>query len=193
MTDLSATSAESRGTAHFRMVSVVQQLGFHLDPGHDFQFNFTRPRPAVVHFTRDDHDPDAAVCAATCVAEIGGIIPTRLDSPLKDDYAALGSLSSSELSTLDNILMDLRTLLRSTIQLFRWRNGLVDGPTTAAENAQAFYSSDGKSWLKVSLVRRIELGVGMAFKKSLKGCSARGDRSHGRVRRPRARRPSTLS
>ena len=114
MSDLSATSAESRGTAHFRMVSVVQQLGFHLDPGHDFQFNFTRPRPVVVHFTRDDHDPDAAVCAATCVAEIEDTIPTKLASPLKDDIAALGSLSSSELSALDNILMDLRTLLRST-------------------------------------------------------------------------------
>jgi hypothetical protein len=150
------------------MVSVVQRLGFHLDPGHDFQFNFTRPPSVVVHFTRDDHDPDAAVCAATRVAEIEDTIQTKMASPLKDDLAALGSLSSSELSALDNIFMDLRTLLRSTIQLFRWRNGLVDVPTTAAENAQAFYSGDGKSWLKVSLVRGIQLGVGMAFKKSLK-------------------------
>jgi hypothetical protein len=131
------------------MVNVVQQLGFHLDPGHDFQFNFTRPRPVVVHFTRDDHDLNVAVCAATCVAEIEDTIRTKLASPLKDDIAALGLLSSSELSALDNILMDLGTLLRSTIQLFRWRNGLVDGPTNAAENAQAFYSGDGKSWLKV--------------------------------------------
>ena len=115
MKQLPATSAESRGTAHFRMVSVVQQLGFHLDPGHDFRFNFTRPRPVIIHFTRDDHDPNAAVCAATCVAEIEDTILTKLASPLKDDIAALGSLSSSELSAPDNILMDLRTLLRSTI------------------------------------------------------------------------------
>ena len=168
MPDLSATSAESRGTAHFRIVSIVQQLGFHLDSGHDFRFNFTRPRPVVVHFTRDDHDPNAAFCAATCVAEIEDTIPTKLASPLTDNIAALGLLSSSELSALDNILMDLRTLLRSTIQLFQWRNGLVDVPTPAAENAQAFYSGDGKTWLKVSLVRSIKLGVGMAFKKSLK-------------------------
>jgi hypothetical protein len=166
MTDLSATSTESRGTAHFRMESVVQQLGFHLDPGHDFRFNFTQPRPVVVHFTRDDHYPDAAVCAATCVAEIEDTIRTKLASPLKDDIAAIGALSSSELSALDNILMDLGRLLKSTIQLFRWRHGLVFGPTTTAENA--FYSGDGQSWLKVSLVRRIELGVAMAVKKSLK-------------------------
>ena len=145
MTDLTATSAESRGTAHFRMESVVQGLGFHLDPGHDFRFNFTRPHPVVVHFTRDDRDPNAAVCAATRVAEIEDTVRTKLASHLKDDIAALGSLSSSELSALDNIFMDLGTLLRSTIQLFRWRNGLVYGGTTAADNAQAFYSGEAKA------------------------------------------------
>jgi hypothetical protein len=148
------------------MVSVVQQLGARLDPGHDFRFNFTRPRPVVVHFTRDEHDPDAAVCAATCVAEIDTTIATKLASPFKDEIAALGSLSSPELSTLDDILMDLRTLLRSTIDLFRWRHGLADGPINVAQNA--FYSGDGSGWLKVSLARSIHLGVGMAFKKSLK-------------------------
>jgi hypothetical protein len=148
------------------MVSVVQQLGARLDPGHDFRFNFTRPRPAVVQFTRDDHDPDAAVCVVTCIAAIGPTIAIKLASPFKDDIAALGSLSSSELSALDDILMDLRTLLRSTIDLFRWRNGLADGPTNAAQNVQAFYSGDGKRWLKVSLVRSVQIDW-MVFKNTL--------------------------
>jgi hypothetical protein len=55
----------------------------------------------------------------------------------------------------------------ATIDLFRWRNGLVDGPTNAAQNAQAFYSGDGNSWLKVSLARSIQIGVGIPVKKSL--------------------------
>jgi hypothetical protein len=149
------------------MVSVVQQLGARLDP-HDFRFNFTRPRPVVVHFTRDEKEPDTAVCTGTCIAEIEATISTKLASPLKDDIAALGSLTSSELSVLDDILMDVGTLLRSTIDLFRWRNGLADGPTNAAHDAQASYSDDGKRWLKVSLVRSIRIDFGMAFKKSLK-------------------------
>jgi hypothetical protein len=149
------------------MVSIVQQLGARLDPGHDFRFNFIRPWPVVVHFTRDDHDRDAAVCVVTCVAQIVPTIATKLASPLKDDIAALGSLSSSELSALDDILKDLRTLLRSTIDLFRWRNGLADGPTNAAQNVQAFYSGDGKRWLTVSLVRSVHISVGMAFKSTL--------------------------
>jgi hypothetical protein len=168
VTGLSATSAGSRGSAHFRIVSVVRRLGAHLDPGHDFRFNFTRPRPVVVHFTRDDHDPDAAVCTVTCVAAIEATIATKLASPLKNDIAALGSLSSSELSALDDIFTDLRTLLRSTIDVFRWRNGLADGPTNVAENLQAFYSDNGKRWLEVSLARGVHISVEKAFKKSLK-------------------------
>jgi hypothetical protein len=150
------------------MVSVVRRLGARLDPSHDFRFNFTRPRPVVVHFTRDDHDPDAAVCAVTCVAEIEATIATKLASPLKDDIAALGSLSFSELSALDDIFADLRALLRSTIDVFRWPNGLADGPTNAAETLQAFYSDNGKRWLEVSLARSIHISVEMAFKNSLK-------------------------
>jgi hypothetical protein len=166
VTDLSTASVKSGWTAHFRMVSVVRQLGARLDPGHDFRFNFSKPRPVVVHFNRDERDPDAAVCVATCVAQIDTTIATKLASPFKDDIAALGSLSSPELSALDDILLDLRTLLRSTFDLFRWRNGLAYGPINVAQNA--FYSGDGIRWLKVSLARRIDLGVGMAFKKSLK-------------------------
>jgi hypothetical protein len=142
------------------MVSVVQRLGARLDPGHDFRFNFTRPRPVVVHFTRDDQEPAAAVCAATCVAEIEATIATKLA------IGAQGSLSSSELSVLDDILGDLRTLLRSTIDLFRWRNGLADGPTNALQNLQAFYSGDGKRWLEVSLARSLHIHW-MVYKKSL--------------------------
>jgi hypothetical protein len=72
-----------------------------------------------------------------------------------------------ELLVLDNILMDLRSLLESTVNLFRWRHGLADGPRNAAQNVEAIYSSDGKRWLKVSLVRAVRIVVGMAFKKSL--------------------------
>jgi hypothetical protein len=143
------------------MVSVVQQLGARLDPGHDFRFNFTRPRPVVVHFVRDGQEPVAAVCAATCVAEIEATIATKLA------IGAQGSLSSSELSALDDILGELRTLLRSTIDLFRWRNGLADGPTNAAQNVQAFYSGDGKRWLEISLARSVVITVGIASKTTL--------------------------
>jgi hypothetical protein len=157
--DLPATSAESRGTAHFRMESVVQKLGAHLDRGHDFRFNFTRPRPAVVHFTRDDPDSGAAVCAVTCVAEIEATIATKLPS--------IFLLSSSELAAVDNLLNDLKILLRSTIDLFRWRHGLVSGPTNATQNAQAFYSGDGKRWLEVPLFRSVAI-VSEVSKSSLK-------------------------
>jgi hypothetical protein len=169
MTDLSAASTEPKETTHFRIVFVVQQLGFHLDQDRDFfRFDFNKPRRAVVRFTRDDLHPDAAVCTATCITEIPATIAAKLTSPFKDNVDALGSLSKVELAVLDDTLKDLRSLLKSTIDVFRWRHGLADGPMNAAQNVEAFCSGDGNRWLKVSLVRRIQIGVGMAFKKSLR-------------------------
>jgi hypothetical protein len=169
MTDLSAASTELKETAHFRIVSVVHQLGTHLDQDRDFfRFDFNKPRRAIVSFTRDNLHPDAAVCTATCITEIPATIVAKLTSPFKDDVAAVGSLSKVDLVLLDDILSDLRSILKSTIDLFRWRHGLAEGPTNAGQNVEAFYSGDGDRWLNVSLVRSVHLGVGIAFKKSLR-------------------------
>jgi hypothetical protein len=70
-----------------------------------------------------------------------------------------------QLAVLDDILNDLRSILKSAIDVFR---GLADGPTNAAQNVEAFCSSDGNRWLKVSLVRGIRIVTGLPFKKSLK-------------------------
>ncbi len=168
MTDLSAASTEPKETTHFRIVFVVQLLGVHLDQDRDFRFDFNEPRRAVARFTRDNLHPDAAVCTATCITEIPATIAAKLATPFKDDVAALGSLSKVELAVLDDILKDLRSVLKSTIDVFRWRHGLAEGPMNAAQNVEAFYSGDGNRWLKVSLVRSVHIGVGIAFKKSLR-------------------------
>ena len=169
MTDLSAASTEPKETAHFRIVFVVQQLGAHLDQDSVFfRFDFNKPRRAVVRFTRDNLQPDAAVCIATCITEIPATIAAKLASPRKDDVAALGSLSKAELAVLDDILEDLRCLLKSTIDVFRWRHGLADGPMNAAQNVEAFSSRDGNTWLNVSLVRGVRIVARMASKTSLR-------------------------
>jgi hypothetical protein len=170
MSDLSEASADTRDTAYFRIKCVVQELGARLDQDHDFRFDFNKPRRAIVRFAPDDsHSQDVArqtvVCSATCAAEIPTAIAAKLASPFKDDVAALSSLSSDELNLIDEIFGDLRSLLTSTIDVFRWRHGLVGGPIGWVE---AFYSGDSNKWLKFTLARRIELGVGIPFKKSLK-------------------------
>jgi len=168
MTDLSAASTEQKKTTHFRIVFVVQQLGAHLDQDRDFRFDFNKPRRAVVRFTRDNLHPNAAVCTATCITEIPATMAAKLATPFKDDVAALGSLSTGELAVLDDILKDLRSLLKSTIDVFRWRQGLAEGPMNAAQNVEAGCSGDGSRWLTVSLVRSIGIGVGIAYKSSLR-------------------------
>jgi hypothetical protein len=169
MTDLSATSSESKETAHFRLVSVVRQLGAHFDQDEPdfFRFEFNKPRQAIVSFTRDNLHPDAAVCTATCITETPAATTAKLASPIKDDVAAVGSLSKVELVVLDDIFGDLRSILKSTIDLFRWRHGLAEGPPDATQNVEALYSGDGHRWLKVSLVRGIHVRV-TAFKKGLR-------------------------
>jgi hypothetical protein len=168
MTDLSAASAEPQETAHFRIVFAVQQLGAHLEEDSDFRLDFNKPRRAVVCFTRDNRQSGAAVCTATCITEIPATMAAKLATPFEDDVAALGSLSKAELAVLDDILNDLRSLLKSTIDVFRWRHGLADGPTNVAQDVEAFCSVDGNGWLKVSLVRGVHIQVGMAFKQSLR-------------------------
>ena len=64
--------------------------------------------------------------------------------------------------------MDLGSLLKSTIDMFRWRHGLIGGPVGGRE---AFYSEDGKRWCEVSLVRAIVIRTGISFKSSLKDVS----------------------
>jgi hypothetical protein len=166
MTDVAA-STEPKETAHFRMACRVEQLGARLDEDHDFRFDFNKPRQAVVRFSRDSPNPNAAVCSATCIAEIPPTIAAKLASPVKDGVAALGPLSEGELAVLDNVLQDLSSLLKSTIELFRWRHGLAHGPTNTAQNVEAFFSGGGNRWLEVSLVRGIRIVVEIATKKSL--------------------------
>ena len=89
---MSHPSAEDTKKAYFRITYVVQDFGAQLDESHDFQFEFSKPRPAEVCFARD------AVCTATCYAEISIAIAEKLAKPLKDDVAALGSLGSSRAS-----------------------------------------------------------------------------------------------
>ena len=146
----------------------MQELGARLDEDHDFRFDFNKPRPAVVCFARDRsqiEDParTTTVCTATCEAEIPIPVAEKLAAPLKDEVPAPGSLSSSD--PIDEIFSDLSSLLKSTIDVFRWRHGLVGGPVGGRE---AFYSEDGKRWLKASLVRGVVIRTGIAFKSSLK-------------------------
>ena len=148
----------------------MQELGGRLDEGHDFRFDFNKPRPAVVCFARDPsqiEDParTTTVCTATCEAEIPILVAEKLAAPLKDEVAALGSLGSSELGAIDEIFSDLSSLLKSTIDVFRWRHGLVGGLVGGPE---ASYSEDGKCWLKASLVRGVVIRTGIPFKSSLK-------------------------
>jgi hypothetical protein len=170
MSHQSAASADSTKASFFRIRSVVQELGGRLDEDHDFRFNFNKPRPAVVCFARDrsqieDLTRTTTVCTATCDAEIPIAVAEKLAAPLKDEVAAIGSLSRLELAAIDKIYEDLSSLLKSTIDMFRWRHGLIGGPVGGRE---AFYSEGGKRWLKASLVRGIELKIGFPFKSSLK-------------------------
>jgi hypothetical protein len=170
MSHPSAASADNAKTSYFRVGCLVQELGAHLDKDHDFRFVLNKPRPAVVCLARDRSQIEeptltTAVCTATCDAEIPSAIAEKLATPLKHEVAAIGSLSRSELALLDEIYKDLSSVLKSTINVFRWRHGLIGGPVGGRE---AFYSEDGKRWLNASLVRRVEIGIGMALKKSVK-------------------------
>jgi hypothetical protein len=168
MTDLSTVSTEPKETTHFRIGFIVQQLGAHLDQDGDFRFDFNKPRRAIVRFARDNLHPDVAVCTATCVTEIPATIAAKLTTPFKDDVASLGPLSKAELAVVDDILEDLKSLLKSAIDVFRWRHGLAEGPMNAAQNVEAFCSDDGTRWLKVSLARGVRIVVGLAYKSSLR-------------------------
>jgi hypothetical protein len=166
-------TAEEMASAHFRVACVTQGLGWHLDQDHQFEFNFSRPRTAVVRLMREPSFPvnstsAPAICTSACEAKIPAAVVTKLATPFKDDIAALASLTPPELAAIDDVIADLRFLLKSTIDVFRWRHGLPDGPADAVGPLEAFFYGDGKTWLKVYLARRLVIGVGFTYKKSLK-------------------------
>jgi hypothetical protein len=65
------------------------------------------------------------------------------------------------LEFVDSVFAQLRTLMVSAVTLFRWRQGITEGPPDPCHTLRARYSEDGKVWRDVFLARSIKIRFGL--------------------------------
>ena len=53
--------------------------------------------------------------------------------------------------------------MTSTIVLFRWRGGFPEAPPEPYHNLRGYYSEDGNVWREVSMLKRVEIRMGISF------------------------------
>ncbi len=150
----------------------VAGLGRHLPEVGHLEFRFSAPRSTVIRLAREcsvgQKLPNSS--SANCVAETAeqptdAKIVSDLDSalavPSDGPWAVLKDAPPSTVEFLDGILMELGSLIRRTVAVLRWREGLPDGAHNPFGNPRGFISRDGEVWREVGLARSIHIRWGI--------------------------------
>ncbi len=151
----------------------VAELGRHLPEVGHIEFRFSAPRALVIRLARECPDgqklPNSS--SASCVAETAEQatdtkIIADLDSALAvspdNSWVSLKDASPPTVEFLDDIFMELHRLIVRTVTVFRWREGLPEGPHNPFSNQRGCISRDGEVWRAVSLARRGEIHWGIS-------------------------------
>jgi hypothetical protein len=152
----------------FQFSSEVAGLARYAEKG-DIEFNFDSPRVMSVRLSKGypngskPREAGDAVCTSTTTVEPpDGKIADELKAgwllPVVD-----GKIQAGDPTTLfiDSVIGDLRAAMTSTATLFRWRQGVAEGPPDPCHTLKASYSNDGKTWREIMLVRGIKIRFGL--------------------------------
>ncbi len=155
----------------FQFTSEVTGLASHLGKSDALEFCFDRPRVVSVRLSKTYPDglkprePSDAICTSTTTAEPSD---AKIKAELKAGWVVPvveGKIKEGDptLEFIDRVLADLRALMMSTVTLFRWRQGLAEGPPDPCHTLKARYSDNGEVWREVLLVRSIKIRQGLTY------------------------------
>jgi hypothetical protein len=153
----------------FQFSSEVTGLARYVEES-DVEFGFDSPRVMSVRLSKGYPDglkprePGDAVCTSVTTVEpldakIGSELRAGWVLPVVD-----GKIEAGDPTTqfIDGVLGDLRAVMVSAVTLFRWRQGVSEGPPDPCHSLKACYSNDGSVWREVPLVRSVEIRFGMS-------------------------------
>jgi hypothetical protein len=135
----------------------------------DVEFSFDSPRVISVRLSKGypdglkPHNPGDAVCTSTTTVEPPDVkIADELTAgwvlPVVDGKIKVGDPTTE---FIDGVLGDPRAAMISTVALFRWRQGVAEGPPDPCHTLKASYSNDGKVWREILLVRGFKISWGL--------------------------------
>ncbi|MFZ0769816.1 MAG: hypothetical protein WCA49_22090 [Candidatus Sulfotelmatobacter sp.] len=156
----------------FKYSYEISGLRSHLPETEDLEFRFDKPRLVIVRLTRGHPDsknssePLGAMCLAETAQEpADGKIASDLDSglagPSEGKWPLLKEATPSTIEFIDGIFRVLKDLIERTVAVFRWREGLPEGPHNPYRNPRGYYSKDGEVWCEVSLARSATIRWGI--------------------------------
>ena len=153
----------------FQFSSEVTGLAGNLGKADALEFCFDRPRVISVRLSKSYPDglkpqnPSDAVCASTTTAEPPD---AKIAAELKAGWAPPvvgGKIKEGDptLEFVDSVFAELRALMVSTVNVFRWRQGITEGPPDPCHTLRGRYSEDGEVWRDVPLVRSFKIRFGL--------------------------------
>jgi len=156
----------------FRYSYEIAGLRTHVPEGRGLEFRFDAAKSIVISLARDYSDgqnpldPSSAICVGEVIEEptnagIASDLNAGLAAPLDGTWSLLRDAAPSTVDFLDGIFGELQPLMRQTVGIFRWREGLAEGPHDPCRNPRGSYSRDGRVWLGVPLARSFEMLFGL--------------------------------
>jgi hypothetical protein len=153
----------------FQFSSEVTGLAAHLREGDALEFCFDSPRVISVRLSKSyldglkPREPSDAVCTSTTTAEPP---ETKIAAELKAGWALPvvgGKIQEGDPTTkfIDSVFAELQTRMLSTVTLFRWRQGIAEGPPDPCHTLRSRYSEDGEVWREVSRIRSVKISWGL--------------------------------
>jgi hypothetical protein len=153
----------------FKISYEVLGLREHLQDFADLGFHFSSPISATVRRSsrrsdgQEPPDPSIVICVGTTAGEIDDVnwaaeIHRALSKPpLNGGWADFSGMDASRtpllFGALDPFFDRLRSLMKSTVAVLRWRSGLSEGPNDPFRSWREHISLDGEAWLEFGTVR----------------------------------------
>jgi len=129
--------------------------------GEQLEFQYTAPSAVDVtikersRLSEDGADQHGnAFCTASTRRDIEPNMQAEMAECTEGDDVRIGKLQDNSVKLIDGIFSELRAISRSTVTMFNWTHG-SDGPLNLYGPTQAWYSEDGTTWSRYSLVRLI--------------------------------------
>jgi hypothetical protein len=147
--------------AHFKLETEI--LGFMcvFEAGEQLEFRYTAPAAVVVTLKergRLGEDRPGRHGNAVCTAIINRDIEPNIQAEIADckegDDVRIAKLQPNTVQQIDRIFNDLRAVSQATVTMFNWTHGR-DSPLDPYGASEAWYSEDGNTWCRYSLLRSI--------------------------------------
>jgi hypothetical protein len=173
-TQVVAFAQQVRFVMLFRCTFEVKGLANRLAEAEGLEFRFENPRSIVIRLSKNYPDDSKAsepsdmvgICSTSAEitdTTIASELAAGLSDSLDGRWANLKGADPSTGAFLHSMVDELNAVMSSTIALLRWRDGLAEGPPEAYHNSRGYYSADGEIWCEVSMVRGLEIRMGIPY------------------------------